>query len=92
MYSGVKAHSFKFIKNENRDTKLEVKIMENYRKSAHCTYDIKYHLVWITKYHKPVITGQIALRTRALIRMICQSNEVDQDLQEKSNSDDFEIG
>ena len=51
--------------------------MENYRKSAHCTYDIKYHLVLITKYPKPVITGKIALRTRELIRMICQSNEVE---------------
>ena len=51
--------------------------MENYRKSAHCTYDIKYHLVWITKYRKPAISGQIALRTRELIRMICQSNEVE---------------
>ena len=51
--------------------------MENYRKSAHCTYDIKYHLVWITKYRKPVITGQIAIRARELIRMICQSNEVE---------------
>ena len=28
--------------------------MENYRKTSHCTYDIKYHLVWITKYRKPV--------------------------------------
>ncbi|MBD5137523.1 MAG: IS200/IS605 family transposase, partial [Lachnospiraceae bacterium] len=26
--------------------------MEHYRKSSHCTYDIKYHLVWITKYRK----------------------------------------
>ena len=51
--------------------------MENYRKSAHCIYDIKYHLVWITKYRKPAITGQIALRTRKFIRMICQSNEVE---------------
>ena len=51
--------------------------MENYRKSSHCTYDIKYHLVWITKYRKPVITGQIALRTRELIRIVCQSNEVE---------------
>ncbi len=51
--------------------------MENYRKSAHRTYDIKYHLVWITKYCKLVITGQIALRTRELIRMICQNNEVE---------------
>jgi Transposase and inactivated derivatives len=51
--------------------------MENYRKSAHATYDIKYHLVWITKYRKPVITGKIAERIRELIRMICQSNEVE---------------
>ena len=51
--------------------------MENYRKSAHSTYDIKYHLVWITKYRKPVITGQIALRTRELIRIVCQSNKVE---------------
>lgn len=50
--------------------------MENYRKSAHCTYDIKYHLVWITKYCKLVITGQITLRTRELVRIICQSNEM----------------
>lgn len=49
--------------------------MEHYRKSAHCTYDIKYHIVWITKYRKPVITGGIAERTRELIRGICQINE-----------------
>ncbi len=35
--------------------------MENYRKSAHCTYDIKYHIVWITKYRKPVLMGKIAV-------------------------------
>ena len=51
--------------------------MENYRKTSHCTYDIKYHLVWITKYRKPVITGEIAIRTRELVRIICQSNEVE---------------
>jgi len=31
----------------------------------------------ITKYRKPVITGQIAHRTRELIRVICQTNEVE---------------
>lgn len=69
-------HSFKF-RNENRDTKLEVKQMQNYRKSSHYMYDIKYHLVWITKYRKPVIIGKIAVRTRELIRIICQSNEIE---------------
>ena len=51
--------------------------MENYRESSHCTYDIKYHLVWITKYRKPAITGKIAERTRELIRMNCKQNEVE---------------
>ena len=51
--------------------------MEHYRKTSHCTYDIKYHLVWITKYRKPVITGKIAIRARELIRIVCQSNEVE---------------
>jgi len=36
--------------------------MTNYRKSAYATYDIKYHIIWITKYRKPVITGKIAER------------------------------
>lgn len=51
--------------------------MINYRKSAHATYDIKYHIVWITKYRKPVIIGEIAKRTREIIRQICQTNEVE---------------
>jgi hypothetical protein len=25
-------------------------------------YDIKYHLVWITKYRKPVLLGDVAIR------------------------------
>ena len=29
------------------------------------------------KYRKPVITGKIAIRTRELIRSICQTNEVE---------------
>lgn len=51
--------------------------MEHYRKTAHSTYDIKYHIVWITKYRKAVITGKIAERTRELIRSVCQQNEVE---------------
>ena len=51
--------------------------MEHYRKSSHCTYDIKYHIVWITKYRKPVLRGAIAERTRELVRMVCSTNEVE---------------
>lgn len=52
-----------FVGNSNRGEKVE-----NYRKSAHATYDIKYHIVWITKYCKMAITGKIAERTRELTR------------------------
>ena len=51
--------------------------MESYRKSAHSTYDIKYHLVWITKYRKPAIVGRIAQRTRELTRQVCEKNDVE---------------
>ena len=51
--------------------------MENYRKTSHSVYDIKYHIVWITKYRKPAITWQIATRTREIIRGVCQNNEVE---------------
>ena len=29
--------------------------MKQYRKASHCVYDLKYHIVWITKYRKPVL-------------------------------------
>ena len=50
--------------------------MVDYRKGGHTRYDLKYHLVWITKYRYPVLRGDIALRARDLIREICQSREV----------------
>ena len=48
----------------------------SYRKTAHSVYDIKYHLVWITKYRKKVLKGQIGLRLRELIRQTCAANDV----------------
>ena len=51
--------------------------IEHYRKTSHSIYDIKYHIVWITKYRKSAITGKIATRTRELIRIICKNNDVE---------------
>ena len=51
--------------------------MKNYRKTSHSVYDIKYHFVWITKYRKPVLTGDIAKRTRELIREICKAMDIE---------------
>ena len=39
-------------------------------------YDLKYHLVWVVKYRKHVLRGQIATRTRDLIRQSCAAQDV----------------
>lgn len=51
--------------------------MQHYRKTSHSLYDLKYHLVWITKYRKRVMSGEVAKRTRELIRQICKTNDVE---------------
>jgi putative transposase len=48
----------------------------SYRKTAHSVYDLKYHIVWITKYRKPILQGAIGLRVRELIRQTCASLDV----------------
>lgn len=48
----------------------------SYRKTAHSVYDLKYHIVWITKYRKPILRGEIGKRVRELIRQTCASLEV----------------
>ena len=48
-----------------------------YRKGSHTIYDIKYHIVWITKYRKLVLQGLVAERCRELVRQVCKANEVE---------------
>src|SRR4051794_5661720 len=50
--------------------------MGEYRHSGHAVCDIKYHLVWITKYRYKILRGEVAERTRDLIRQICHAREV----------------
>lgn len=47
-----------------------------YRAGSHSRYDIKVHVVWITKYRKKVLRGEIAKRVRELVREICLANDV----------------
>lgn len=35
------------------------------------------HVVWVTKYRKHVLRGEIAKRVRELIREVCKTNEVE---------------
>ena len=51
--------------------------MENYRSSSHSRFDIKYHFVWITKYRKQVLTGEVGNRVRDIVRQTCQALEIE---------------
>jgi putative transposase len=45
--------------------------MNEYRHGAHSVFEIHLHLVWVTKYRKPVLVGPAGHRVRDLIREIC---------------------
>jgi len=47
-----------------------------YRKSSHSVYELKYHVVWITKYRKRVLRGEIGVRLREVLRETCASLDV----------------
>ena len=51
--------------------------MEHYRTSAPTRFDIKYHVVWTTKYRKRVLRGPVGHRLRELIREVCRAQEVE---------------
>jgi putative transposase len=47
-----------------------------YRHAGHAVTDLKYHMVWITKYRYQVLRGDVAERAQELIRQICAAREV----------------
>ena len=46
------------------------------RRGAHSVFLVHLHLVWVTKSRKPVLTGDVGLRARELVREICAAHEV----------------
>ena len=50
--------------------------MQEYNKGSHTVYDIKYHIVWVTKYRYRVLNKQISLRLRELIRQGCEARNI----------------
>ena len=50
--------------------------MRKYRLGAHTKFDLKIHLVWIPKYRKRVMTGEVAIRVRDLLRQIAMEHEL----------------
>ena len=51
--------------------------MRRYKLGAHTKTDLKVHIIWIPKYRKRVLTGQVAIRARDLLRRIALEHELD---------------
>jgi len=50
--------------------------MKSYKRGGHTVWDLKYHIVWTTKYRYRVLGGDVGPRTRELIREIAISQEM----------------
>ena len=51
--------------------------MREYRRAAHTVYALHYHFVFITKYRKPVLRGDVGTEVRELIREICRTHDIE---------------
>jgi putative transposase len=50
--------------------------MKRYQIGAHTKHDLKVHLVWVPKYRKRVLVGDVAVRVRDVLRQIAQEHEI----------------
>jgi putative transposase len=51
--------------------------MRPHKKATHAVYDLKVHLIWITKYRYKVLTKPVGLRVRELIRQTCDAKDIE---------------
>mgnify|MGYP006173670313 CR=1 FL=1 len=51
--------------------------VQQYRRAAHTIYALHYHFVFITKYRKPVLRGDLGTEVRDLIREICRRLDIE---------------
>jgi len=51
--------------------------VRHYRLGAHTKTDLKVHLVWVPKYRKAVLVGEVAIRVRDLLRQIAAEHELE---------------
>lgn len=50
--------------------------MQEYNKGSHTVYDIKYYVIWVTKYRQRVLNKQISSRLRELICQGCKARNI----------------
>ena len=50
--------------------------MADYKYGSHTVHDIKYHIIWVTKYRYQVLRGNIAKRLQELLRQGCEARKI----------------
>ena len=50
--------------------------MRHYRHGSHTKSDLKVHIVWVPKYRKKVLVGEVAIRARDLLRRIALEQDL----------------
>ena len=50
--------------------------MAEYRKSSHTVSRLTVHVVWVTKYRYPVLTGEVQQRCRTLLIQDCDAMDI----------------
>ena len=53
-----------------------MKRSQQYRHGSHTVYQCHYHFVFIPKYRKSILRGEVGTRLRDLVREICKSHDI----------------
>ena len=56
--------------------------MSPVKRTSHAVYDLKYHLVWVPKYRKMILKGDLAKRVREVFAEITEKYEFEIDTME----------
>jgi putative transposase len=51
-------------------------LKSDYRRGPHTVYELHLHIVWVTKYRRSVLAGEVGERVRELIRELCAAEDV----------------
>ena len=56
--------------------------MSPIKRTSHAVYDLKYHMVWIPKYRKMILRGELGRRLKMTFQEICERYEFEIDTME----------
>ena len=56
--------------------------MSSIKRTSHAVYDLKYHMVWVPKYRKMILRGELAKRLREVFGEIAERYEFEIDTME----------